>query len=229
MAEQENGWRELRFHMNLDKDWENAEPVHLLIANELLRPSIEQFEEKMLVWRIHRMYGSPEASHRLMFKFYGPESTALQIKTQLESHESIDGLRQREGLRLEGFVTKGSKIEDDFDGNWPEEIRAIWPYYICGASRAWLKLIERIAGNRTDFRPGISYEAKRQVYGKIRDEIDKYWAEYGSHAMLHHLNAIFGYKYIKVCRPSDFIKTLQEVTLQNGDCKMPGILAEMKF
>lgn len=141
------------------------------------------------------MYGDPPGTHRFMFKFYGLEDTSEEIKARIEAHQSIGDLETYEKLRLDGFVTKGTRIRDDCDGTWPDEMKSIWPYYICGASKAWLKLVENITNRRKDIgSPPKTYPELIALYKEASTRADKIWAKHGGHAMLHHLFAVFGYK-----------------------------------
>lgn len=195
----EKAWHEIRFKMSSDRIRVEQEPIHLLLSNEILYPCIEAFENKMDLWRIHRMYEYPEPrTHRFMFKFFGTEDICSPIKDKVESYRYFDALKKHESIEVEGFVKKGMKIQNDNDENWPDEIKAVWPYYICGVSKAWLKLVKLIADKQPDLKRDISFEKRLEVYAEVNRELDDKWLEHGKQAMFHHLNAVFGYKYLEL-------------------------------
>jgi hypothetical protein len=86
-------------------------------------------------------------------------------------------------------------IEDTSDGHWSPHIRKSWPFFIMGVCQMWLSLIENISEvidgkkqRKTSLKKMLSF------YQQVNESIKILWREEGCHAMLHHLNAIFGYE-----------------------------------
>ena len=90
-------------------------------------------------------------------------------------------------------VTK-PRIEDTCDPNWPALIQKSWPYYIEGVSRTWLKLIVETVGDMPASDTPLSLDENEALYKEVNATIISLWENYGSHAYLHHLNALFGYQ-----------------------------------
>jgi hypothetical protein len=63
-----------------------------------------------------------------------------------------------------------------------------------GVSQLWLELIREIE-TREDWPDDL--EAR---YAAIGEELDALWRKQGGHALLHHLNAVFGYREVEVIR-----------------------------
>ena len=56
----------------------------------------------------------------------------------------------------------------------------------------WLALIDEVA--RSFFtEDSFSLEDELSLYQEASEVINKMWQDFGQHAFLHHLNAIFGY------------------------------------
>ncbi len=229
MTGSEKTWRELRFKMKINNEVEEFKAGHLLIANEILVPVLQLFEKEMFLWRIHRMFDADQGMNRFMFKFYGPEYICPDIIEHIKSYKHYDELKNWTSLELEGFLTQGSEVRDDNDGNWPDGIKEVWPYYIHGVSRAWLKMIEFFSGGAESAVSTNNFEEKVKSYLSINESIDKIWVEWGGHAMLHHLNAVFGYKHIDICCPDNFMTNIEPVILIMGEQTLPGLKAKIRF
>lgn len=85
-------------------------------------------------------------------------------------------------------------IADVSDTDWTPGMQRAWPYFIQGVSRLWLELIREIeaGGEWPD-----DLEAR---YAAIGEALDTLWRNQGDHALLHHLNAVFGYREVSVIR-----------------------------
>ena len=95
----------------------------------------------------------------------------------------------------EGFQTL---IADSSDPAWSPVMQAGWPYYIYGVSRMWLHLVSHTANALIAESAPISFDETVKVYRRVDEEIDNIWQTEGHHALLHHLNAIFGYQPIPI-------------------------------
>jgi hypothetical protein len=83
-------------------------------------------------------------------------------------------------------------IADTSDAAWPPEIQASWPWFIMGVSQTWLSLIKQVTAEQPIQEP--SPEALLDYYASVNDRVTALWRDYGQHAYLHHLNALFGYE-----------------------------------
>lgn len=181
-------------------DWpQDANPAwHLdtLIAGEILSPILEQYRNRVALWRLHRRATRDGAGHQFSFIFYTDPDTGREIATRLQSHELLRGLTERGLIRKLSIdaPAPGSRggIADTSDSAWPESLQAAWPHYLMGASRLWLSLIAD-AGKNHD-RADRSIDALLEVYKQVNDVVSAVWREFGQHAFFHHLNALFGYE-----------------------------------
>ena len=103
-----------------------------------------------------------------------------QVRTESSSKEALPG------------------IADTSDPGWSPVLQAGWPYYISGVCRMWLHLVSRTANPMiVDLAP-VSIDETVKVYRRVDEEINDIWQKEGRHALLHHLNAIFGYQPIPI-------------------------------
>ncbi len=68
-----------------------------------------------------------------------------------------------------------------------------WPYYIMGVSRMWLGMIDQVA-REIGFEDVPTVENLLAYYEKVNERVTQVWQSESYHALLHHLNAIFGYE-----------------------------------
>jgi hypothetical protein len=173
-----------------------------LAAHQILLPAISTHEERMLLWRVHRRAVRDESGHRLSLLFYASPQTAQAIYASIADAailaELVDsGLVQQVQTKTasEGLPTD---IADTSDPAWSAAMRSGWPYYIHGVSRLWIDLVS-VTANRmiSDSAPNTMAETI-ELYRRVDDEINDIWEMDGHHALLHHLNAIFGYRPIPI-------------------------------
>lgn len=86
-------------------------------------------------------------------------------------------------------------IEDTSDHDWSPAMKKSWPYFIMGVSQMWLNLIE-VAEDISDGNSASSLENTQDFYKRVNESIRELWQEEGGRALLHHLNAIFGYEHV---------------------------------
>ena len=198
-SKQVDNWWSVRFRLNWPEKKDPAWELDLLIAHRIVGPILEKYEQRIPLWRFHRRAARDQLGHRFSFIFYASTETAAAIYSDFQADKVL-----QETLS-EGLVntvtyddlnrTDRLKIEDTSDPDWPPVVKKTWPYYITGASRMWLNLIDETV-NETGAE---QYSAKnikemRIFYSQVNDEITEVWQEKGRHAYLHHLNAIFGYE-----------------------------------
>jgi hypothetical protein len=93
-------------------------------------------------------------------------------------------------------------IGDTSDRLWSPEVQKNWPLYIMGVSSLWLGLIAEYIQDSSKSSNNIRelLEEYREVDAKITDN----WRNEGQHALLHHLNAVFGYKPMLIKKELSF-------------------------
>jgi hypothetical protein len=85
-------------------------------------------------------------------------------------------------------------IGDTSDPARTPAMQRAWLHFILGVSRLWLQLIRELE------RDGDWPRAPEARYAPIGEALDDHWRSEGGHALLHHLNAVFGYKEVQIWR-----------------------------
>lgn len=194
-------WWQLRFKLSWPEGEEPDFSGHLLIAEQLLLPVIVEHQAQMPLWRFHRRAGRTPSGHQFSLVFYADETTATQIGETITVHPLTGWLvdngmieKVRFDLRSPGEL---GRLELTSDPNWPLEIQRSWPYFIMGASQAWLMQVQEISAQQP-LDGVVDYPALLAHYEEVNVHLNEQWREKGQHAYLHHLNAIFGYHPLQI-------------------------------
>jgi hypothetical protein len=235
-------WHEVKFKFKmLDQNHRHFaihkadSPIHSMIANEIFRPIIQDHSERICVWRFHRVFNPQNDCHYCRLKFYGKQALDTPITSYLSSHalyqeiKALDLLKLGQDENITCVALNEPNLKDDCDPNWSEEIKEVWPYYIHGASRAWLKMIEIFAERESQTLPYSTFEEKITLYTRVNQLVEEKWVGEGKHAMLHHLNAVFGYKFINVALQWFEFSDINPVMLQLGKKQVPGYHGKIRF
>ena len=210
-------------------------PFHTLIAYEICRSVIYSHESEIYPWRFHRLF-QDEHMNQLTFRFSSSEEICSNIMDDIGNNKTYKLLKDLGLLQLneDGNLLCVAKGPDGEPKQWPKEINLVWPHFICGASKSWLEMIHlfciylSVGGTKAE-----SFEDRIAFYNQINSKIDSMWVKWGGHAFNHHLNALFGYKYINVNFSMNSIKDmnfiLAPIATDIGNIPMPGIKAKMRF
>jgi hypothetical protein len=176
--------------------------MDLFISLEIVSPVLDQYGEDIILWRFHRRAARDETGHRFSFIFYCTRDTAQQVYDSIQSNDELKKMKTA-GMIIQDIYddtgrTTQPDIEDTSDPGWSPSTRKSWPYFIMGVSRMWLEMIKDIAGKNSDRENLSSAEEFRAFYEQVNESVLDIWREEGSHAMLHHLNALFGYEPVAV-------------------------------
>lgn len=190
-------WWQLRFRLTWPEDEQPDFSHHLLIAEQLLLPVINEHQEQLPLWRFHRRAGRDGAGHQFSLIFYSDKTTAAQLSQEIDSAPLTQWLLDRDLIEKVRFNQRSpgqlSRLELTSDSDWPPEIQRSWPYFIMGASQAWLMLVQELSAENE--LPGeVDYQSLLLHYQEVDAQLNAQWREHGQHAYLHHLNAIFGYQ-----------------------------------
>ena len=194
-------WWQLRFRLTWPEDTEPDFSRHLLIAERILLPIITEHEEQLSLWRFHRRAGRDNTGHQFSFLFYTDALTATAIEQQAEENELSIWL-QREGMIdkiafHQRSADEMSRLGQTSDPNWPPEIQHSWPYFIMGVSQTWLMLVQELSREQA-LEGEVSYEDLLLHYRTVNTQLNTQWRDFGQHAYLHHLNAVFGYQPVRI-------------------------------
>jgi len=192
----EYGWWSVRFRMDRSSGktrWEKD----LLIAHRIFAPLILAYHDEIELWRFHRRSAEDEKGHQFSFLFYAPAETATHINRSVRADPLVDQLL---ASRLVAAVLTDSvrqnvrpAVGDTSDSNWSTVMQDAWPYYMMGVSRMWLEVIDRLA-QETGFDDAPTAENLLAHYETVSGAVTRVWQSESQHALLHHLNAIFGYE-----------------------------------
>ncbi|MBI9084871.1 MAG: hypothetical protein JEZ11_14860 [Desulfobacterales bacterium] len=193
----DSGWWAARFQFDWPQGADPAWHLDALIAHQVVAPVLKAFDAEISLWRFHRRAMRDKTGHQFSFIFYSEQATAKAIFGILRSDRLLsrleqDGVVNRVAYSDTDHIGK-PRIADTADQNWSEPVQRAWPHFIMGASRMWLELVEDIA-SRTDGGQVPDDLAERLgFFQKVDEELTRTWQDEGRHALLHHLNALFGY------------------------------------
>jgi len=194
-------WWQLRFKLTWPDDEEPEFSRHLLIAEQILLPVIAAHESEMPLWRFHRRAGRDRAGHQFSLIFYSGEVTARQVETEVTTNPLSQWLLDQNMIEKTRFGRRSleelGQLEDTSDENWPPEIKRSWPWFIMGASQGWLLLVQELSAE-SELGPQVDYPGLLAHYRDVDTRLNTQWRDYGQHAYLHHLSAIFGYQPVRV-------------------------------
>ena len=200
-ASQKMGWWRAAFKINWPNNSEPLWYVDLILAHKVIAPILDTYQDQIVLWRFHRRAARDSAGHQFSFIFYCSSDLAATIMSKIElnylSHHLIQtGKITKVNLQSTANI-KESNLEATSDKHWSKPMQKAWPYYIQGISRMWLTLIDQYTLNvlKNNDRAAKDLDV---LYQKVNQKMIQTWQEEGSHALLHHLNALFGYRPLKL-------------------------------
>lgn len=191
-------WWYVRFRMHWPEDSEPPWFPDLWIADAVLAPLLEAEADAIALWRVHRRAARDGAGRQFSFIFRSTPEAAARINDRIRADATVAWM-QGEGLvERVLFDDPGNPqrpgIGDTSDRSWSPQMQEAWPHFIEGVSRLWLELIREFA------RGGDWPRDPATRYAALSDRMDREWQAEGGHALLHHLNAIFGYREVQILR-----------------------------
>jgi hypothetical protein len=202
VGEPETGWWKVGFQIKWPEDTEPSWYMDLFIAHAIISPILDPHRKDITLWRFHRRAMRDKTGHQFSFLFYSSADTAQQIHNSIESSGNLKAMKAAceivQVIYNDTSRISKPRIEDTSDSRWSPPIRRSWPHFIMGVSQMWLNLIREMAEQTTDGEGPASIDEIVSFYSSINEFITESWQEEGRHAMLHHLNAIFGYEPVVV-------------------------------
>jgi hypothetical protein len=190
-------WHYLQFRFDRTSPEVTDRYLDLLVANEVLAPLLAEFHDRLTLWRFHRRWPNDPTGHQFSWIVRATPQTVRQLDARIRSSAVLAGLESRGHLRE--YRVQVANVEDPgalsatSDRTWPDVLQREWPYFIMGASRMWLGLVQAEAA-----RVGSSDLHVR--YREASDAVEALWFEEANHALFHHLSALFGYRPLRVIR-----------------------------
>jgi len=196
-VEHDRRWWQLRFKLV----WPEGEAPdfsrHLLIAEQLLLPVIVKYRAEMPLWRFHRRAGRSPSGNQFSLVFFSDDSTASRVDEEVESNPLTGWLIDNGLIEKIRFGQRSpaelGRLDLASDPEWPMEVQRSWPYFIMGASQAWLMLVSELSAESAPVGK-VDYPSLLEHYREVDERLNTQWRDYGQHAYLHHLNALFGYQ-----------------------------------
>lgn len=189
-------WHACRFRMSFEEGDEPDWHIDLALAHVVVGPILEDYRDELVFWRFHRRAAHDKAGHQFSFIFYADSKTSSTLASAIMASSWLTRLQQADvvtwaSCRDQG-AWQGSEISDSSGKSWSEEIRNAWPLYIMGVSEFWLDMIRQLAAAEAT-QNAADPESLLAEYKSVNDQLTEQWQQQGRHALLHHLNAVFGY------------------------------------
>ncbi len=198
----DEGWWRISFSIDRPDPARTQWPLDLLIAHQVIAPVLVAYEQHLIAWRFHRRAANDETGHRFSFIFYAHRDIADKVYAEVQKSPMLLVLKQARRVTGDSYSDTSQiarpLIDDTSDPSWSPDIKAAWPIYINGVSQMWLTLIDIHARQLAAGAQERSLEQLEALYARINDQITASWREEGQHALLHHLNAMFGYEPVLI-------------------------------
>ena len=206
----DGGWWSVHVHFSWpdtasDEASSEASPdmhLDLLVAREIFAPLIEAHRDALPLWRFHRRAVRDAAGHRLRFLFYAPRVTAQALYDTLAADPLLAELHAAGKIESVVLDDPRGELRSDLsatsDPGWSPAMQTSWPYFIMGVSQLWLNLMAQIAQSEMVSPPSGDLNALVAYYQTLDEKITATWQHEGRHALLHHLNALFGYERLPI-------------------------------
>lgn len=168
----------------------------LLIAHQVTSPLIRAHDGDIELWRFHRRSADDETGHQFSFLFYTTAAVADRINQAVMDAPLVKGMLA-EGV-IQDVITDAvdhndrPNVGDTSDPTWSPVMMDAWPHYIMGVSRMWLEMINAVSQELGIAKDPTLVQLLAH-YERVNDEVTQIWQQEGYHALLHHLNAIYGY------------------------------------
>lgn len=195
-------WYKAQFKLAWPPDTPPQWFLDTLLANEVAAPVLTRHADDIVLWRFHRRARRDAEGHRFSLYFYTSEGPADAILGAIRTNPALARLEAAQivtSVRASAWsVDGGRRLSTTSDASWSEAMQRAWPHFIDGVSRLWLALVQEAAHTVPLDGSGADTDAWLARYQDIDATVTAIWQEEGRHALLHHLNAVFGYAPIPV-------------------------------
>jgi hypothetical protein len=194
-------WWQLRFKLDWPADEAPDFSGHLLVAEQIVLPILLEHEERFRLWRFHRRAGRDNSGNQFSLIFLSDPDTAARIDAGIRENPLASWLKDRSYITRISLDQRGAgelaELEETSDKEWPEEIQRSWPWFIMGASQAWMMQVQEIS--REKGLPGTTaYPGLLDHYRDVASSMNNQWRNYGQHAYFHHISALYGYQPLRI-------------------------------
>jgi len=168
-----------------------------MLAHRVAAPLIRAHEGDINLWRFHRRSAEDETGHQFSLIYYTSTAVADRINRVVLDDPLVKRMLSAGVIQkvLTDAIDQNHRpnVGDTSDPKWSPVMQNAWPYYIMGVSRMWLDMIEQVS-QELGIADDPTLEQLLEHYEKVNNEVTHIWQQEGYHALLHHLNAIFGYE-----------------------------------
>ena len=194
------GWWQIGFHRPFESVEEVQWHYDTYIAFNILKPLLEQ-HDGIDLWRFHRRAAPDKTGHRFSLIFYAKRELAEKIYQHVNDHSLVKQLITGKHIQRLTFYDINGELRSDIgatsDKKWPLELQKTWPYFSMGVSQTWLGLVEYYY-NRLELGGDADLSDQLEGFEQVSADVDLVWRQRGSHAFLHHLNALFAYQELYI-------------------------------
>jgi hypothetical protein len=191
------GWWYARFRIKWPENSEPSWHTDLFLAHKIIAPVLKKYNHEISLWRFHRRAARDTEGHQFSLTFYSTPGTAKQIFNTLSSDKLLKKVKKA-GLIQDIYEDPEKNIApnvlDTSDSHWSLPLRKTWPFFIMGVCQMWLSLIAEISDGIPKKQKNSSPDKILGFYIQVNETMKLLWRDEGCHALLHHLNAIFGYE-----------------------------------
>ena len=199
----EKGWWYVRFQIDWPLEAEDpAWYTDVLLAHKVVSPVLDRHLGDISCWRFHRRAARDAGGHQFSFIFYCTPKTAAAVCAAIRSDPLLREMKNcgwiTRDIYDDGTAVARPRLEDTSDRRWSVPLQRSWPLFIMGVSDMWLGLISEIVRSNPPSQELTTLEETREYYRAVNERVEETWRKECGHALLHHLNAIFGYEPLAV-------------------------------
>lgn len=203
-------WHRVRFRIHMNPGETPKWSLDALVAHRIVAPALARERSAIVLWRFHRRAYADATGHSLSFITYAPRAHNAALCRALEADPLAadmirDGLLDK--VECEAFPASAERlVEGTSDSSWSPAVQRAWPYYIMGVSEMWLRLIDEHARQlAATSPPATTLGGTAAFYDSVNHALTQAWRVEGEHALLHHLNGLFGYEPIVITERRPYI------------------------
>ncbi len=199
-------WWRCNFQIVWPADEEINWAMDLLLAHAVASPALEKHREEISYWRFHRRAARDNAGHQFSLLFYSTPATASLVISDIAESKTLQAAYDA-NLLAKVIIDDPADpqlpgIGDTSDPQWSPALQRNWPSFIMGTSSLWLGLIAEFMQESPTGYTDIHLLLEK--YREVDDKITQTWRTEGQHALLHHLNAVFGYHPLSIRKSLSF-------------------------
>lgn len=173
--------------------------IDLLLFDQVVRHIVKRYEVRLDYWNIHRRWG-PTSNHVFEFRCRGDDALQAEVQSdikQIRAFQVLNGLNPP--IHVELCPQPPSKVDQaaaHVDENWGEAVKKSHPKFMQGLCETLGSVIDAVRqpGPPPNLDTSEGLAAAEKYYREIEERVRVLWFNDGSHAYLHFLHMVFGYR-----------------------------------